>query len=257
MKTLISLLIILALFGCSSDIDKLQGHWHSINSNPSYTLDIKDSIAILNKLDRHGFYLEEKIQIKNDTTILPLAYNFSFNFFVSFNKDTLILKDFNSPHLFELSFLKYSENNNIGKHLSSDFNGQLDFLIELETHDSNIPIDTIISNNKWSMINIGYPKELSFPELDKDSLYLSADGIVVNYQHFHDFLTIEKEETVYQNTKLDTLDYSVLIINADKNTPERIFDSIYVTIEDLDYIKNIYRTCVNINEKTIGLYKLR
>lgn len=107
------------------------------------------------------------------------------------------------------------------------------------------------------MINIGYPKELSFPELDKDSLYLSADGIVVNYQHFHDFLTIEKEETVYQNTKLDTLDYSVLIINADKNTPERIFDSIYVTIEDLDYIKNIYRTCVNINEKTIGLYKLR
>ncbi len=261
MRNITYTIILLVLIGCKSDFEKLQGQWRRITpDNTRYqTLDINDSIVILNKLDRNGFYLREKIYTKNDTIILPLAYEFLYNLYVGFNNDTLILyplKKSGSDWIGASKWVKMSDESN---EISADFNSNLMFSINLDTNNKSIPFDTIGYKNKWTIINIGYPKKSikRILNLHKDSLYLNINGNILTYNDINDILKFELEETTYPNKEIQTQEDLIFIINADKNTPDEILDSILIKTQDLDFIKGIYRTCVNNDRKTVGLNKLR
>jgi hypothetical protein len=256
MRLLVFILLMFSFFGCNSDLDKIQGHWHSTSQNGRYeTLDINDSIIILNNLDRHGFYLKEKIQFKDDKLLLPLAYHYGFNFLVSFNKDTLILQDCDTPISFELKFLKYNEDNNKRNHLSSDFNSQLDFFIEMDATNECFPFDSITQFNKWSMVNVGFPKESM--SLKKDSLYINTEGQIINIHDLKKYLHYQMDEVEYENVIVNNQKNMIFIINADKTTPQKVIDSMIEEVNELDFIKEIYRTCIDIKNEIIGLYQVQ
>lgn len=258
MRHFLILVCLLHLIGCKSDFDKLQGHWHRIteDSRKYQTLDIEDSAVILNKSDRNGFFLEEKIVTIGDTIILPLSEFFLYDAKIRFKDDTLILSPKDSLFAELEGESKWIRVNDNIEQISLDFNANHNLYIDLEVNNNSVPFDSIGCKYYWRIINIGYPS-LAFSEvLNTDSICLSTNSRFLDHRRLAETLLLFREEQKNHLHSFADSNDLILIINCDKNTPNTILDYIQFTCSELDYIKHIYRTCINQEKEVIGLYPI-
>jgi hypothetical protein len=247
----IGLLFLILFISCKSDLEKLQGHWHNIdeiNNNFCYnTLDFKDSIVILNKYDRQGWYAESKLIFRNDSIIIPLNY-FMYYGVISFKSDTLITSEYIGHKI--INRKKWLKFNNDIEDKESDFQSQLRLVVRLEKCNDGMHIDSI-EHFYSSIINIGRVKE-RFQRKYGSDFYMEINNRIFNdYNIIKSFILAEKESS--QNT---TERISV-VINSDLEVPSEILDSIVSRLESTKVVENIYRTCINESKGFIAVKEIR
>ncbi len=232
---------------------KLIGHWHFYDQYGTYqTYDITDSAYVwinYNELNKDEGFLMFADLTKQDTLAMVFECGGEKLHF-SFKNDTLLLVD--EDYHSKTPVLKYMAT----KHEKSKCNASLDFYGSLPVFINLPPVsnaESMISNKSLqSHLYIGKPKG-----------YLKR-----KYAHNQDIVFINdrpisqnEEITQFINNELDKLDDSErpkleVYLNADKDTPPAILDSIKTAIHTTYPDLKLYRIVLQAETGKIGKVKL-
>lgn len=250
MKSRIKLIFLFALISCGSDnLKNFQGHWHQVipDSFCNYsTVDINGDIVIFNKNCLNGFYCETKL-IKDGSLYIIPSNKSLFSGKVVLKNDTLFIADsgeFSSNSVWVKRTLSCEDVNN-------DVSSNLNISIGLKPKDSPITFDSI-SPKTFAIINVGKIKSCSIDsKFNRDSFYMQLNTDFHNLNVIKPFLESEREAWVE-----DSLVNLSLILNIDKQTPDYYLEGIFEQVRGLDYVKNIYQTCLDSVNCKVGFVKI-
>jgi len=254
MNKLKYLILIFLFSSCTSNIDKVQGHWHLLAEEGSdyyWTIDFIDSTVIFNKYDRIGFYEESKIAIKENEIYLPLSL-FDWNGKLSFSSDTMIIKvncGVDKDSYYTYKWLRFENN---ATDIANDFNSCLMVKVNLNIDNESIEIDSS-GVSKYAFVNIGYLKEFirKSRKNPNDSLYFQLNDIITDISDVKPYLLAENE--LFSDSSEKTLN---VIINADKLISQGLIDSVVSSIDSLGFVDKVYRTYLNTEKNTIGIKEI-
>lgn len=247
-KTLILFVTISYISSCSNPVDSFNGHWHLVSDSStikSYylTLNITDSVAILNKYDiSRNLYEKKNLLIENG--IKYLKNELFYMYYLSLSGDTLIVEN----DIVRTKWLKYENtfNDQLNDAFSSIF-----LNIELDVSSNITPIDSII--NHVSIINIGRAKN-GFPTNNLnsyDGFLIQCKDQICKIEDVEDFLMSEYE------IQFDRTDGLSVLINADNNTPNDLLNNVINKVGLNNYVNKIYRSYKNEKQQFIGIKEIK
>lgn len=250
MTSRIKLIFLFALISCGSDnLKDFQGHWHQVipDSFCNYsTVDINGDIVIFNKNCLNGFYCETKL-IKDGSLYIIPSNKSLFSGKVVLKNDTLVIADSgesSSNSVWVKRTLSCEDVNN-------DVSSNLNISIRLKSKDSPITFDSI-SPKTFAIINVGKIKSCSIgSKFNRDSFYMQLNTNFHNLNVIKPFLESEREAWVE-----DSLVNLSLVLNIDKETPNFFLEDIIEQVKDLDYVKNIYQTCLDTTKCKVGFVEI-
>ena len=242
---------------CKTDLESIQGHWHHIpnsKTNTYRTLDIEDSLIYINKYDKSGRYNSSKIEQDGEVLIARMGSygEYYMSSKIILKSDTLILIEFSSDSGFEtgVGSIWFRAKNDLND-IRQDISSNLLVKVILAIDNTSFPFDSIGLYNNWGMINIGYPK-FNNDKYPKDSLLIHANEAIGDFSDIDDYF----EATLHMHSDKYN-DSIVAIINADINTPDIYFDSIFYYLEHSQQVSSVYRTYLNDDFNGLGLKKLQ
>jgi len=243
----LTLVLIILSFGCESKWDKIKGHWHTIDNYPNgeefyYTLDIEDSISLINKYSVDGIkYYPLPIKFDRNTILPALSLEYSSN--ISIKQDTLTINN-------ELTYVRHD----LKECLKEDLFCNLEVSIDLESSTKkSLPFDSLSSMNIL-FINIGKIKkefESSYT-FNKDSFLIPISGGFIELNEIKRFISVELDK-IELGEAGDSLVHSTLYIaiNADSEAPKSLIDSVYNRINDTLESEQILLTTFNEKKNRI------
>ena len=227
-----------------NNVNPYNGHWHLISDSTSidnyyFTLDIEDSVSIINKYDISSkSYDCKKLYHKEDKWIV---FNEDFyNFELSLRNDILILKD----SLFNYEWVQV--NNTYCDKINDAFSLIL-LEIELDSAYNTKLLD--INEKRFSIINIGKLKNGLHESLYINDFDIQLGSGICTFTDIEDFLNAEIE---ISNTNSDSLS---VLINLDKRISDSLKFDVIEKVRKVVDLDNIYMIYIDKKKKTIGYLK--
>jgi len=134
--------------------------------------------------------------------------------------------------------------------LLQDWDAQL--LLELKLDTNNTSTDVCTVNEYNCYINIGFPKKGYQKVHGPDSLIIQLNDRFCRLKDIVPY-SLSQFEQIPENKEMS------FVINCDISTPKHMIDSIVSILNGFrptKPLKNIYKSCVNIEKEYIGLVKL-
>ncbi len=253
-KCLCIILISVVISSCHTDIDSIQGHWHSTNiyDDGRYaTLDIMDSIAFFNYNVGNRDYEYSKLKYLDGNLTIEIGI-VNYVGLVELKGDTLYIGENNDID----KITKYVRFDKNSLYCIKDFNCNSHLNIELPVDNKSVPFDSTMVYNGWAIVNIGYPRTKESKSFGNDTLLLEIKDRIKEFIDISEYLLSDCQTYDESICKDSTIKIS-LIINAHKDIPQAYLDSIDFYSKNYYWLYDVYRTYVNVDKRLIGLIKIR
>jgi hypothetical protein len=225
--------VFLSLFNCQSNQEKLKGHWHTIREGDVYhTLDITDSLSILDKYNINGSYSSPLFN-DDGKIFFPYTYHGHITEY-DFKGDTLYLDSY--------PFLKIE---NTWEDIKSDFFSYLNTSISLTINNNSIPLDSI---KPIGVVHCGFRKDYWLKKdnnFKKKDIVIQVKDVWISFDEISEYI----DNTIRQNQDIDNYNF---VLNFHKDLPDSLKIELTNTIKQNSKIY-LYQSFINEDKKCIGL----
>jgi len=232
MRIIVTFYLFIYFTSCTEKKLSINGHWHeSINGETIHCYKLTDSTYSVDELSI-GFKKPHNIIDGKKAIFLRLSMDYSTNYKVG--ADNIQIND-------SIDWIRASDNEAT---FLNDLT--LGLLVSLEPHELN-------QRNYDLPYNVDFAKFIIVGKLKSNQIddkhHIQINDKIVPLADIMLFLI------PHHNGNLEN---SIVVINADKDSPKALLDSIKETSLKVGYLqKNIYKTAINKTKRTIGLVKYK